>query len=148
MIDARAVSDADPMVAQQAGESRGPDWSGDRVPEPFRGLRPTARLGWPHRRNAARANPARPIADRRTARAYEAEILEHQPHRPSWRCGGCGAAWPCAIARDRLAATTRPVQLAMTMASHLYDAAGELPATDPAELFDRFLAWTRSRPGS
>ena len=47
-------------------------------------------------------------------------------------------------ARESLAAELRPVELAIYAAVCLGEAAEDLPATPPAELYDRFLAWTRA----
>ena len=70
---------------------------------------------------------------------------EHRPHRPSWDCLSCGRPWPCDPAREDLAAQLDAISLAMYAWQCLEEAAGELPATPPQELFDRFIRWTRRR---
>lgn len=34
-------------------------------------------------------------------------LRDHVPSRPTWRCRGCGAAWPCSPAKLRLLAEYR-----------------------------------------
>lgn len=69
--------------------------------------------------------------------------VEHQPHRPSWNCASCARPWPCDPARERLAAELGSLSLAMFAWTCLEEAARDIPATPPAELYERFLAWTR-----
>jgi hypothetical protein len=76
--------------------------------------------------------------------------VPHEPHvpgRPSWDCLACGKAWPCDPAREHLAATHTPTQLAMLMWAQLEGAAFDLPGTPVGEMFDRFVKWTW-RPGA
>ncbi len=68
---------------------------------------------------------------------------EHLMVRPAWRCT-CGAAqWPCARARSQLLKTRDPLSLGMYASDWLREAATDLPESTPAELFDRFMRWTR-----
>jgi hypothetical protein len=75
--------------------------------------------------------------------------------RPLWRCRTCAAPWPCQPARLLLTREYRRdrVALSIYMASQLFEATADLvrlnphPAPSPAELFDRFLAWT-ARPST
>lgn len=69
----------------------------------------------------------------------------HLPVRPSWHCAGCGADWPCAAARRQLTAEHDPVSLGIHVAELMGRAARDLPGISAADLFDRFLAWTRLR---
>lgn len=69
---------------------------------------------------------------------------EHLRRRPGWMCGDCGQPWPCATARDRLITTTPPAELGIYLASHLAEAAGDMPGISPAELHRRFLGWLRT----
>ncbi|MEU7591263.1 hypothetical protein AB0A95_33825 [Micromonospora sp. NPDC049230] len=73
--------------------------------------------------------------------------LDGNPHRPSsvWACADCEAPWPCQPARDRLAEAYRGewVNLSIYMAVLLEAALPEMPATPSAELFERFVLWTR-----
>lgn len=68
--------------------------------------------------------------------------MEHNPDRPSWRCGVCGRPWPCDPARERLAEGRSRVDLAVVMWDHFDEAARDLPRVSVSELFDRFLRWT------
>ena len=72
-------------------------------------------------------------------------ISDHEPAKPSWDCDTCAAAWPCAEAREHLAAYLGQVALAIHMCERLDDAAGDLRHVPPPELFRRFLSWTRTR---
>ncbi|WFE64669.1 hypothetical protein [Micromonospora sp. WMMD714] len=73
--------------------------------------------------------------------------------RPLWRCRTCAAPWPCQPARLLLTREYRRdrVALSIYMASQLCEATADVvrlnphPTPAPAELFDRFLAWT-ARP--
>lgn len=67
----------------------------------------------------------------------------HLPERPSWDCAACGQPWPCDAAREEAASTLDAVLLPIYMSAQMYDAAGEIEAVQPHELFDRFVAWTR-----
>ena len=79
---------------------------------------------------------------------------QHLPLRPLWICRICAAPWPCAPARLRLwheYAHDR-VSLSIYLSTVLHEAAADLyrlapnPGPDPADLFARFLGWTRRRP--
>jgi hypothetical protein len=72
---------------------------------------------------------------------------EHVADRPSWDCRSCGKPWPCDPARENLLATMDSLSLAMLAWLQLEAAAGDLPQIAPAELYERFLRWTR-RPRS
>ena len=71
---------------------------------------------------------------------------QHQPSRPSWDCRACARPWPCEDARQRLAQLYGRVTLSIFMADRLLEATRDLTTVTPAELFDRFLAWTRTQP--
>jgi hypothetical protein len=70
---------------------------------------------------------------------------EHLPRRPQWDCQTCEQEWPCDPARVRLAEAygENRIPLSMYLASLLYVALPEMPATPPQELHERFVAWTR-----
>jgi len=68
---------------------------------------------------------------------------DHPPVRPSWDCAADGKPWPCDQAREQLAAEMAGTNLAMWMATTMVHAAGDMPTILPAELFERFIAWTR-----
>lgn len=70
-------------------------------------------------------------------------MTEHVAARPSWDCRACERPWPCDPAREQLAAELGSTELAVYAAANLGEAVADLPATPPAELYDRFLAWTR-----
>jgi hypothetical protein len=67
---------------------------------------------------------------------------DHIAERPSWRCRTCADPWPCDSARHDLSGRMDRVALATHMWAQLDDAANDLPAGPPAELFDRFIRWT------
>ncbi|HEX8631241.1 MAG TPA: hypothetical protein VF755_24035 [Catenuloplanes sp.] len=69
----------------------------------------------------------------------------HVPARPSWECSACGRPWPCAPARAELSEAFDPVELGVLAGERLAEAAGDLPALSPEQLFERFLGWTRPR---
>ncbi|ROO51477.1 hypothetical protein EDC02_6355 [Micromonospora sp. Llam0] len=70
----------------------------------------------------------------------------HTPHRPSWTCAVCApdTPWPCPPARTQLAEAYagEPIALSVDVGEMLTVAAGEAGITDPAELYERFVAWT------
>ncbi len=71
--------------------------------------------------------------------------LAHPPLRPSWDCASCGTPWPCSPARVEIGeryADDR-VGLAIYAGMQLDHAAREVPAADPADLYERFVSWTR-----
>ncbi|WP_341720295.1 hypothetical protein QQG74_11595 [Micromonospora sp. FIMYZ51] len=95
-------------------------------------------------------SPALPPArDQPLSRLHQ--VHRHLPERPSWRCRACGGAWPCPVARMLLRVEYGPdrVGLSVYLAGLLFDATGDLmhetPPPTPAELFERFLAWTTPR---
>jgi hypothetical protein len=72
--------------------------------------------------------------------------IEHQPQPPSWDCLACERPWPCDPARERMTRLYAATTLSIMMADRLLDAVGDMPTASPADLFDRFLAWTRRPP--
>lgn len=75
------------------------------------------------------------------------ERLDGDPHQPaaSWDCQRCDAPWPCSPARTRLAEAYRGdwVGLSVYLGALLVAALSEMVDTPPAELHERFVAWTR-----
>ncbi|MGN9805973.1 hypothetical protein [Micromonospora sp. L32] len=79
-----------------------------------------------------------------------ADLRRHVAARPAWRCRVCAAPWPCPAAKLglRIEYADDPVALSVHLCGLLHDAAGDWlrlhprPA-DPAELFARFVGWTR-----
>ncbi|MGC5054915.1 flavin reductase [Micromonospora sp. DT48] len=72
----------------------------------------------------------------------------HVPSRPTWRCRGCGAGWPCGAAKLRLLGEYRQdrVALLVHLAELFAEAAPQLgDTTPPMALFDRFVSWARGR---
>jgi hypothetical protein len=78
-----------------------------------------------------------------TAPAFEAA---HTARRPTWMCAVCpdDTPWPCPPARTQLAEAyaDEPVALSVDIGEMLPVAAEEAGITDPAELYERFVAWT------
>lgn len=70
-------------------------------------------------------------------------MSEHTPARPGWDCLACGRPWPCDPAREALATRFKGTRLAVFTAAYLGEATRDLTTTPPAELYDRFIAWTR-----
>ncbi|MFJ2083987.1 hypothetical protein ACI2KV_21650 [Micromonospora chokoriensis] len=72
---------------------------------------------------------------------------EHLPRRPQWQCQTCDpdTPWPCHPARVRLAEAygRDRIGLSMYVGGLLFIVAVELPDVPPAELYERFVAWTR-----
>ncbi|MFG1841138.1 hypothetical protein ACGFH8_22270 [Micromonospora sp. NPDC049175] len=72
---------------------------------------------------------------------------EHLPSRPQWQCQMCAAdtPWPCHPARVRLAEVygRDRIGLSMYVGGLLFIVAVELPDVAPAELYERFVSWTR-----
>lgn len=70
---------------------------------------------------------------------------EHAPQRPAWICACCGQDWPCSPARVQLGEQygAQRVNLAVQMFVQLGYAVSELTTVTPAQLFERFIAWTR-----
>ena len=71
-------------------------------------------------------------------------MSDHEPARPSWDCDTCGRAWPGDPAREHMATYLGRIALAVHMCERLDQAAGDLGNVPPAELFGRFLSWTRA----
>lgn len=71
--------------------------------------------------------------------------LRHPPTHPSWDCATCGQPWACHPARAELRERYAhdPAGLAIHMSTQLDRAAREIPAADPNDLYERFVAWTR-----
>ncbi|MER7891323.1 hypothetical protein ABTX15_16000 [Micromonospora sp. NPDC094482] len=74
----------------------------------------------------------------------------HVAARPAWRCRACAAPWPCQPAKLalRVEYAHDPVGLSVYLCVLLHEAAGDWlrlwpHPPDPAELFTRFVAWTR-----
>ena len=67
----------------------------------------------------------------------------HQPDRPSWDCRACDKPWPCDPAREQLTQTYGRKTLSIFAVDRLSEAARDIPTMTPAELYERFLAWTR-----
>lgn len=68
--------------------------------------------------------------------------VRHKPSRPSWDCGTCGEAWPCATRRERLLHdyVGRRSQLRSLMATYFIDALEDVD--EPMnELHARFVGW-------
>lgn len=77
------------------------------------------------------------------------DLNSHLPDQPSWHCFVCKADWPCDPAREALRGeyAETPVMLAIWMGAQLGLAASEIPVrVTPAELYERFIAWTRPAP--
>ena len=68
---------------------------------------------------------------------------EHLAQRPSWDCLACDKPCPCGPARERMVGEMDEVQLAIYAWRTLEDVAADQPTMSAAEMFDRFLAWTR-----
>ncbi|MGH3682664.1 MAG: hypothetical protein ACRDT2_20725 [Natronosporangium sp.] len=72
----------------------------------------------------------------------------HRPRRPEWICHGCYLPYPCPTARDRLVVIYgHTPALAQRAADLLFEAVPDLDGVPPADLFDRFIAWTAAAPG-
>jgi hypothetical protein len=69
----------------------------------------------------------------------------HNPVRPTWTCGGCPSAWPCATRRAELLAEYAgcATSLAFYLGVCLTEAAHDLPHALAGELHRRFLGWLR-----
>ena len=65
---------------------------------------------------------------------------------PSWNCRTDGMPWPCAAARDRLAAEAGDVkQLSIQMWTYFEQYALDIPAGPVTEAYARFVGWIRAR---
>jgi hypothetical protein len=76
---------------------------------------------------------------------------EHLHDRPHWRCRICDHPWPCSEARARLLEeySAYPSLLKIYLSTHMYEALDDLTTHGqklPLNLYERFLAWTRTRP--
>lgn len=72
---------------------------------------------------------------------------DHAPRRPSWECRACDHPWPCDPAREHLMGTSNRVELATSAWERLSEAVEDMPTAPPRELFERFVAWTRTSYG-
>ncbi|MGI5212916.1 hypothetical protein [Plantactinospora sp. CA-290183] len=72
-------------------------------------------------------------------------MTTHGPVRPLWRCGGCGAAWPCPTRKRELRAEFdgAPVSLGLYLGAQFVRAARDLPRSPAGALHRRFLGWLR-----
>ncbi|GGL88216.1 hypothetical protein [Micromonospora yangpuensis] len=94
--------------------------------------------------------PLRPLE--RPARAETSR--PHLPIRPLWLCRRCGQPWPCGAAKLALLAEYQdsPLSLFLYLAGCLHNAIDDLHQLHPsdtgstADVFDRFLGWTRGGP--
>jgi hypothetical protein len=75
--------------------------------------------------------------------SVETSAAEHTVERPHWTCRGCGLPWPCENARATLRRSMTGPSLAIYAAAQLDVAVRELPSLSPAELWTRFVAWTK-----
>jgi hypothetical protein len=74
--------------------------------------------------------------------------LQHVAERPSWDCAACGKPWPCDPAREELARRTGGgTPLAIAGWSYLEDFVRDQGPGPLAEVFDRFIGWTRPAVG-
>ena len=70
-------------------------------------------------------------------------MTNHVPVRPSWRCTGCDAEWPCPTRRRELhaeydGATT---SLAVSLGTYFVHAAQDLTHVPAGWLHNRFIGW-------
>lgn len=75
--------------------------------------------------------------------------MEHVPNRPAWDCAVCGKDWPCDPAREELATEHHDdigVRLAMAAWDYFEAFCFDRPNAPSADLFERFIAWTRQPP--
>ncbi|RKN39420.1 hypothetical protein D7223_29290 [Micromonospora endolithica] len=82
-----------------------------------------------------------------------ADPRRHVAARPAWRCRVCAAPWPCQPAKLALRDEYPDdlVGLSVYLCVLLHEAASDWARVrtsppDPAELFRRFVGWTRSPP--
>ncbi|MDG4810925.1 hypothetical protein O7634_29555 [Micromonospora sp. WMMD1120] len=83
---------------------------------------------------------------RRTAAELNGRLGgEHVPRRPQWDCLACEQDSPCDPARMRLAEQygDSRINLSIYVGGLLFVAIAELPDANPADLHERFVAWTR-----
>ncbi|WP_428963821.1 flavin reductase [Micromonospora fluostatini] len=82
-------------------------------------------------------------------RRYGSRRWGHLPTRPTWRCEGCGIAWPCSAAKLRLLGEYREDRAGLLdhLAALRDEAAVHLTGlgqpAPPALLDRRFVAWAR-----
>ncbi|MDG4792680.1 hypothetical protein [Micromonospora sp. WMMD1082] len=94
-----------------------------------------------------------PAAIRRRERDRVSGDLDiHTPARPTWRCRGCGAPWPCQPAKLRLLAAYKGNMpgLMVYLVKLRQEAADQLAELDsgtpPADLHVRFTDWIPADP--
>lgn len=86
------------------------------------------------RRGADRCHPVRDCED---------IVSTHNPIRPGWLCGGCGAEWPCETRRRELlaeysgASNSLSIFLRDALAIAYYD----MPGIEYGSLVDRIVNW-------
>lgn len=68
-------------------------------------------------------------------------VPRHRPIRPGWGCDACEENWPCGPAKKRLSSSTTAMRLALLAWRDFDQAAEDLPPG--AELYERFIGWTR-----
>jgi hypothetical protein len=73
-------------------------------------------------------------------------MVEHAPTPKTWDCLVCNDPYPCPPARAQLAGEMNATQLAMLGWNLLEAAVRDMPDMPGAELFARFVAWTRTAP--
>jgi hypothetical protein len=73
-------------------------------------------------------------------------MSEHQPHRGTWMCIGCGQPWPCPPRRRQLLDTyaDSPTALALVLSSALMDACRDLPNVRAGEPYQQVVGWLPS----
>jgi hypothetical protein len=71
----------------------------------------------------------------------------HQPIRPLWTCGGCGADWPCPTRQRELLAEfgDDAASLGLYLGALFVTAVTDLPDSRSGDLHRRFLGWVRRR---
>jgi hypothetical protein len=77
-------------------------------------------------------------------------VSEHLPG-DGWDCRTCDMPWPCAPARDRLAADAGDEkQLSIQMWTYFDHYVDAIPAGPVTEAYARFVGWIRARdtPGT
>lgn len=71
-------------------------------------------------------------------------MIQHQPLRPGWTCRRCGLPYVCPVGRVELVlAYAHTTALGRHASMLLEQAAQDQPELEPAELWGRFIAWTK-----
>jgi hypothetical protein len=83
--------------------------------------------------------PSGPPSQRR------ARVREHLPSRPVWDCTTCGRPWPCAPAREGLAAEYVHdfTGLSVLLWNHFEDYSHDAGSGPLGEAYERFMGWSR-----